>query len=53
METGSPTTPRTALTASTSTNSETETHRNFRLTFGKMQKYPKLKLRKKILGAFT
>jgi hypothetical protein len=47
METKSFIAPNTVSIASTPTNSETETHRNFSLAFGEMQKYPNFKLKNK------
>jgi hypothetical protein len=47
METSSFVAPNTAITAHKPINTETETHRNFRLAFGQMQKYSNHKLKNK------
>jgi hypothetical protein len=47
METSSFIATITVTTALKPINTETETHRNFRLAFGEIQKFPKLKLRNK------
>jgi hypothetical protein len=45
MATSSSIAPITANAAPTPINTETDTHRNFRLAFGDMQENPKFKLR--------